>query len=63
MSLDAPSTDPVTEAVLERMKGKPLDPAIHKRLREEAARVRDEIQKQHGTLNIAVDLIREARNR
>jgi len=58
-----PSTDPVTEAVLEHMKGKPLDPSIHKRLRDEAERVRDEIRKKQGTVNIAVDLIRDARNR
>ncbi|MDB5384443.1 MAG: hypothetical protein JWM11_89 [Planctomycetaceae bacterium] len=53
--------DPETEAILERIKGKPLDPVLHARLREEAARVREEIRKTHGTLNIAVDLIREVR--
>ena len=53
--------DTDTEVILERIKGKPLDTAVHARLRAEAARVREEIRKKHGTLNIAVDLIREAR--
>lgn len=57
-----PSTDPITEAVLEHMKGKPLDPSIRQHLRAEAAKVREEIRRKHGTLNMAVDLIREARN-
>jgi hypothetical protein len=55
------TTDSITEAILERIKGKPLDPSIHKQLREEAAKVREEIFKKHGILNIAVDLIRETR--
>ena len=54
-------TDPETEAILERMKGKPLDAAVHARLREAAARVREDIRKKHDILNIAVDLIRETR--
>lgn len=55
------STDPITEALLERMRGKPLDPAIYKQVREEGARITEEIRQKHGTLNIAVELIREAR--
>ncbi len=62
MSIEIKISDPDAEAILDRVRGKPLDPAVHAHLREEAARVREEIRKKHGMLNIAVDLNREARN-
>ena len=62
-STETVSSDPDTEAILERVRGKPLDPAIYQRIREEGARITEEIRKKHGTLNIAVDLIRETRDR
>ena len=60
MRIDLHATDQDTKSILERMKRKPLDPAVHARLRQEAARVREEIEKMHGILDIAVDLIRDA---
>ncbi|MSR59298.1 MAG: hypothetical protein EXS05_16925 [Planctomycetaceae bacterium] len=55
--------DPDTEAILERMvTGKPLDPEVYRRVREEGARITEEIRRTQGTVSIAVDLIRESRN-
>jgi hypothetical protein len=55
--------DPDTQAVIERaMTGKPLDPEIYRRIRERGERLTEEIRRAHGVVNIAVDLIREARN-
>ena len=62
MSIDIKISDPDTEAIFDRVRGKPLDPVTYKRIREEGARITEEIRKKHGTLNIAVDLIRETRN-
>ena len=45
------------------LSGKKLDPAIANRILERAAKVRDEILKTHGTLDIGVPAIREFRNR
>jgi hypothetical protein len=62
MNTETVTTDPDTEAILERVRGKPLDPVIYKRIREEGARITEGIRKKHGVLNIAVDLIRETRD-
>ncbi len=61
MSTNLKTTDPDNEAILERIRGKPLDPAVYNRIREQGAKITEEIRRQHGTLNIAVDLIRETR--
>ncbi len=67
MSIEiAPAVDPEeladSQAVLEHMLHKtPLDPQVYKRVQERAARITEELRKKHGTLNIAVELIREAR--
>jgi hypothetical protein len=37
------------------------DPEVLRRISERAARVREEIRQKHGTLDVAVSLIREAR--
>jgi hypothetical protein len=43
--------------------GKPVtDPALRKRIRERADLVRHAMLEKHGVTNIAVDLIREARD-
>jgi hypothetical protein len=64
MSTDTrPSIDPDTEAILERMTtGKPLDPDVYRRIREEGAKITEEVRRKHGVLDIAVDLIRESRD-
>jgi hypothetical protein len=62
MSIETKITDPETEAILDRVRGKPLDPEIYHRIREEGARITEEIRKKFGTRNIAVELIRETRD-
>jgi len=62
MSIETKITDPETEAILDRVRGKPLDPVIYNRIREEGARITEEIRKKFGTRNIAVELVREARD-
>ncbi|HVA50883.1 MAG TPA: hypothetical protein VNH11_31360 [Pirellulales bacterium] len=64
MSTEAkPILDADTEALMERvLHGKPLDPEVYRRIREEGDRITEEIRRQHGTIEIAVDLIREIRD-
>ena len=56
------------EALMERvLHGKPLDPEVCRRIRQEGDRITEETRRQHGTieiagLEIAVDLIREIRD-
>ena len=55
--------DSDTQAVIERaLAGKPLAPEVYRRLRERGDRLTEEIRRSHGVVNIAVDLIREARD-
>ena len=55
--------DADTEAVIIKlMTGKPLDPETYRRIRERADRITEEVRRKHGTLNIAVDLVRQARD-
>jgi hypothetical protein len=50
-------------AVLDHLTtGRPLDEEAYRRVRERAERITEEIRREHGELNIAVDLIREGRN-
>ncbi|MBI1899991.1 MAG: hypothetical protein HYS13_02605 [Planctomycetia bacterium] len=41
--------------------GRPVDPDLAKRIRERSERIREEIRRKHGVLDVAVQLIREAR--
>jgi len=41
---------------------RPVDLEVSKRVRERAARIREEIVRSHGMLDVAVELIREARD-
>lgn len=51
------------QAVIEHaMTGEPLDPEIARRVRERSERATEKLRRQFGTLNIAVDLIREGRD-
>jgi hypothetical protein len=69
-TINLPSADVIpaeleadTQAVIEKLtKGKPLDPETHRRLREEADRIRDEIFRKHGLVDIGVPAIRELRD-
>ena len=42
-------------------EGKPVDPAVRKRLKERGKKTRQAIFERQGVLNVAVDLIREVR--
>ena len=44
------------------VKGQPLDPEVARRVRERSEQATAELRRQVGTLNIAVDLIREIRD-
>ncbi|MFN0051627.1 MAG: hypothetical protein ACKV0T_05515 [Planctomycetales bacterium] len=58
-----PAADPDTEALMERiLHGKPLDPDAYRRIQERGKRITDEIRQKFGTVEIAVDLIRESRD-
>ena len=51
-----------SRAVIEHaLRGVPLDPAVEKRVRERTARIRDQIRSR-GLTDIAVELIRDARD-
>jgi hypothetical protein len=51
------------DAVMERITtGKPRDPELSRRIRKRAERITEEIRQKHGQLDIAVQLIREARD-
>jgi hypothetical protein len=50
-------------AVIEHaVTGKPLDPEIARRVRERSERATEELRRKYGTLDVAVDLIRETRD-
>jgi hypothetical protein len=52
-----------TGAVLDKlMTGKPLDPETYRRIRERADKVRDEVARTHGVLDIGVPAIRALRD-
>jgi hypothetical protein len=68
-TVETPSAIPADEmADMEEVfrlisEGKPVtDPALRKRIHERAEQVRRAMLEQHGMTNIAVDLIREARD-
>jgi hypothetical protein len=55
-------TDPDMDAIIEHlMTGKPLDPEVARRVREQSDRVRQEILEKHGVPDIGTQIIRELR--
>jgi hypothetical protein len=63
MNADTATADADTDAILKRMEtGKPLDSDVYRRIRAEGARITESIRRKHGTLDIAVDLVRESRD-
>jgi hypothetical protein len=55
--------DADTQAVLRKLAtGVPLDPEIYRRVRERADRIRDEMHRRCGLLDIGVPAIRELRD-
>lgn len=65
MSIDAPTakTDANDlEQVISRLLSGVRDPAVGQRAREQMDRMREETRKRIGTVEAAVELIRDARN-
>jgi hypothetical protein len=61
------TSDPQVEADLAAVmdhvaSGKPLDPAVARRVQERGEKIRQEVFAKSGPLNVAVDLIREGRD-
>ena len=54
--------DADTEAFLERIAGKSLDPEVYQRIQDRGNQVTEEIREKSGTIEIAVELIRETRD-
>lgn len=51
-----------SQAVIEHaFKGKPLDPAVERRVHERAEKIREELRKK-GVTNVTADLLRESRD-
>jgi hypothetical protein len=62
-TMPALQSDPDGDAVIESiMTGRPLDPEIARRIEERADKITDELRRKYGTLNVAVDLVREVRD-
>jgi hypothetical protein len=58
-----PSIDADTEALMERiMHGIPLPPDVYQRIRSRGDKLKEEMCQRYGTVEIAVDLIREVRD-
>lgn len=51
-----------TQALLEHLAGKPLDPETYQRIRERQEKITVDLRKKYGEMNIAVELIREGRD-
>lgn len=60
-SVDA-ETIPGLSAILSSATSSARDPETMRKAREEMNRMREELRKRIGTVEVAVDLIREARN-
>ena len=58
-----PELEADTRAVIEKLTtGKPLDPETVRRIRERADRIREEVFRKHGLLDIGVPAIRALRD-
>jgi hypothetical protein len=60
--IEKPFTAADADAVIEHaMSSRPLDPEIARRVRERSEPATEELKRTHGTLDVAVGLIREGR--
>lgn len=51
------------QAVMDHvLAGKPLDPEVVRRVRERSQRATEDVRRRLGTVNVAVDLVRQARD-
>lgn len=66
--MDSKLDDPIlreadAQAIMEYvLKGVPLDPGVASRVDERSRRATEEVRRRLGTVNAAVDLIRQARD-
>lgn len=59
-----PELEADTQAVLDKLAtGRPLDPEVRDRIHRAAARVREELVRKYGVLDVGVPAIRELRDR
>src|SRR2546427_8737089 len=57
-----PDTDPDVQAVAEAIaEGRAVDPELAKRIHERAIRIREQVYRKHGLVDIGVPAIRELR--
>jgi predicted nucleotide-binding protein len=62
-STPSSAADADAQAIIEHMMtGKPLDPAVYQRVRARGEQITERLRREHGEMNIAVDLIREIRD-
>lgn len=61
--LDDPATrEADAQAVMDRLtSGKPIDSSVAARVRERSERATEEMRRRFGTVNMAVELIRQSR--
>ena len=52
----------LTMVINHLLSGKPMDPDLIRRVRERSEQATEELRRKVGTLNVAVDLIREIRD-
>lgn len=58
-----PAIDADTEALMQRvLHGTPLPPDVDQRIRDQGDALTEEMRREYGTVEIAVDLIREIRD-
>ncbi len=58
-----PDVEADAKAVMDNVLGiKPLDPEVARRVRERSERATEELRRQFGTIDVAVELIREIRD-
>lgn len=58
-----PTIDADTAALMERiLHGTPLPPDVNRRIRARGDELREEMRREYGTVEIAVDLVRETRD-
>jgi hypothetical protein len=59
---DPPTSEEAQAVIAHAMTGKPLHPEIARRVRERSEPATEALRQRYGTLDIAVNLIREVRD-
>lgn len=61
-TINMPELAADTQAVMDHLAGKPVEPEVLQRIRERGDEIRKEIFKKHGLVDIGVPAIRELRD-